>query len=326
MCARLPAISLRLPLSQTWEELGQPEEDGPVQMSQEGPSMDEDWDDDELDSLQRRRAERVRLDAEWVGLIALRDTFGIAVKGDSDRYPTYRATIAIGQVLAPGLYGPETSVLYKEEFSQTARTYIQEAKARSKLEQREVSAVDLMRDEIRKFDALLATETAPNELNMLRKRIDQLRDALEEVLEVKNTENMLIFRDAYQVERDLPVSHKGRDYREFRISDKRALRIRVLHPDKAEHATGADLSYESYWDTAGKLLVRLAAVQYKLWHDKSLFIDPRMQEQLDKLNLALCERGMCREDDQNRRPGAYRLPHCSAFLRPSDARCTISLQ
>ncbi|MGB8347896.1 MAG: hypothetical protein WCD86_23655 [Ktedonobacteraceae bacterium] len=129
-------------------------------------------------------------------------------------------------------------------------------------------------------------------------------------------ENGVIFGDVFQVKREFPISKNGRGYKEYRISDNRALRIRILHPGKAETATGADLIYENYWEIGSTNLVRLAVLQYKMWHKKSLYIDKRTRCQLEKMKNTFCGRKLCEENSDYKRQ--YRLPYCTAFLRPTD--------
>jgi hypothetical protein len=91
-----------------------------------------------------------------------------------------------------------------------------------------------------------------------------------------------------------------------------------IHNGKPEYATGADLLYENYWEKDNLKLVRLAALQYKLWKNRTLYIDARMEKQLEKMENTFCNKNMCSEGKNNKRKGTYRLPYCSVFLRPSD--------
>jgi hypothetical protein len=105
------------------------------------------------------------------------------------------------------------------------------------------------------------------------------------------------------------------------------LRVRILHPDPAEWKTGVDLVYESYWSRSHRVstsckrahgMVRLAALQYKMWDGKRIYVsyDPRIVSQCDRAHQAFCEAGLCQAGNQGRR--RYALPHCSVFLRPTD--------
>ena len=261
---------------------------------------------------------RLRLDAEWTTLIALRDTIGFALRGrGGNTNATYKQAFILGNLLLPQLFDPETSILQSEQLSEKAKTYIQKAEALSEIEKRTISPEDLVGLAIAEHDRLLHTETVLHGRDLIRKELSELQNTLKELEKRKNTENSLIFRDAYRVDRGYPISGNGRNYKDFKISEEKVLRIRVLHPDKPEHAVGADLIYENYLENRNVKLVRLAAVQYKIWKDKSLRLDERARNQLEKLKSTFCDRNMCLED-KNGQIESYRLPHCSAFLRPTD--------
>ncbi len=108
--------------------------------------------------------------------------------------------------------------------------------------------------------------------------------------------------------------------------------MRVLHPDPAEWTSGVDLIYESYWrkfsasQPKGRkarkrtiLVVRVAALQYKMWNGKIIYLsaDKRLQGQIDRAENAFCSAGLCKISRPTRR---YGLPYCSVFLRPTDLR------
>ncbi len=86
-------------------------------------------------------------------------------------------------------------------------------------------------------------------------------------LDIKpHTEHNLIFRDAYNVDRKLPELTKGHAHKDFQLPDDKVLRLRVLHPDRPEHITGADIIYERHDLKSNK--VSFISVQYKIWEDK----------------------------------------------------------
>lgn len=282
-----------------------------------------DLEDDLFGSLDENDKKRLRLNAEWATLVALRDMWGMPLKGSKRGGATYKQAFALGELLIPQLFDPDSSLLNKEKLSPTARKYIQMAEASSQIEQKPVSPVDLLKEDITRFEKLLANETLTLDMDLVRKDLHTMQAALRELQKRRATENSLINRDAYQAdyhedERKLPVSEKGRNYRQFAITAERALRVRVLHPDKPEYATGADLIYENYWDAGTVQLVRFAALQYKVWRNKTLYIDGRAQKQLEKMETTFCGKTFCDEGKDNRRKDTYRLPYCSAFLRPTD--------
>jgi hypothetical protein len=90
----------------------------------------------------------------------------------------------------------------------------------------------------------------------------------------------------------------------------------LLHPDKPEHITGADLIYEQHDEENRRL--RFSFLQYKIWEKGVIYINEanRVETQLLKMKNKLCDSGFCNgPSDMN---SDYRFPYCCAFLRPTD--------
>ncbi len=221
--------------------------------------------------------------------------------------------LALGQALLPELFDPERSLLFRQQESATARRYRQLADAESIERGERVTALELVEKEIERYQRLIQTSREHDELT---RELNMLRRARGELQPRPHTEQQLILRDALRTYQDVPISGAGRDYREFALSNDRALRIRVLHPDPPEQSTGADVIYEHYWDKKG--LVRLAAIQYKVWDGEVLYQTERMARQLARFREVFCGNGLCRPSEQSQGKDAYRLPYCSGFLRPTD--------
>ena len=138
----------------------------------------------------------------------------------------------------------------------------------------------------------------------------------------------------------LPISDVGKDYREYRFHPDRTLRVRVLHPDPAEWTSGVDLIYESYWrkfsasQPKGRkarkrtiLVVRVAALQYKMWNGKIIHLsaDKRLQGQIDSRRNAfahvVCARSRVRHGDM-----VYHTALCFYGPRICDKIATAFLQ
>ncbi len=253
---------------------------------------------------------RQRLDAEWTTISALRELIGIARKGNR---PTYRETIILAESLIPELFDRESSLLPRQKESSEARRYRQMAEADSEIQDKLVTALDLVDNDIEKFEERV--EKRPG-YNLLQNEIGKLHRIRQELQQREHYEQQIILRDAYKANRHFPISGEGRDYREFQLPNDRALRIRVLHPDPPEHSTGADVIYETYWDK--KRRVRLAAIQYKVWKNRTLYKSSNLAKQLDKMRRVFCKNHLCEPFADSQRKNAYRLPYCSAFLRPTD--------
>lgn len=233
------------------------------------------------------------------------------------RKTTYDVAMEFGGDLYPELLGPDVSILRRERESDTVKEYRQRARLKSKKTATTISPVELLNEDISDIEELL--EVAKSERN--RERVDQLKrrlillkNARDELSPEKHSENQLIFRDAYNFGRDLPELGFGKAYKGYRLPDGNMLRVRVLHPDIPEQVTGADIVYERHnpYEEAASIV----AVQYKIWEKKALRLnDPRMQEQLKRLEQFTCKNGLCNSTDDH---SAYRFPCCAGFLRPTD--------
>jgi hypothetical protein len=255
-----------------------------------------------------------RLDIEWAALVAIREMLGITRKGHNS--PTYDQSLEVARTLIPGLYDPETSLIGNTREQQIIQEYRERAEAESNIEGRIVEPLDIVNKQISHYNQLLNTG---NELELTRKRLHTYEDIRRLLAPKKYSETQLIIRDIQKVERKLPTPPIDHDtYRDFRISDDRGLRIRLLHPDKPEHSTGADLIYEQYWDK--KKMGRLALVQYKIWNGKTLYLSQadNLEKQMAKLKTEFCDANLCKAYEGSARLEAYRLPYCSVFLRPTD--------
>ncbi|KWB43022.1 hypothetical protein [Burkholderia ubonensis] len=261
--------------------------------------------------------ETSRLDAEWITLNAFRGATKIAAKGDVSK-STYENALELGGALYPAMLGPESSILRRMRESETTTEYRQRASVRSLKENMVVAPLELVRIDIQDIQDLLeiakTSKDSKEKVDKLKKRLGVLRGVESELNPMPHTENQLIFRDALNVDRIVPSPGSGQGYRDFQLPDSNILRVRVLHPDKPEHVTGADIIYERHSPHAEA--ASIVAVQYKIWERRSMYLtDARMLSQLDKLRRFTCDKTLC---DQSGGASAYRFPCCAAFLRPTD--------
>lgn len=256
-----------------------------------------------------------RINQEWVTLNAVRGMVKIASKGNITK-STYDNALELGGVLYPELLGPEHSLLRRERESETTKEFRQLAEAQSIQLKTNISPLSLVLTEIDRYTTLITIAGGDkNKTDQLKRKLAKLESSRQELDIRPHSENQLIFRDAYNIERNIPEFSKGRGHRDFELPDGNFLRLRVLHPDKPEHITGADIIYERHNNATQK--VSLIAIQYKIWDkDKHLYLsDPRMQAQIDKIRHLTCLNGLCDTfPDKNE----YRFPFCSGFIRPTD--------
>ena len=150
---------------------------------------------------------------------------------------------------------------------------------------------------------------------LMESKLEVLKRVRQEIKPKKFTENQLIIRDATKVNRTLPISGEGTEYKQYHVGGNRVLRIPVRTPT-LPNLSRADLIYEFHDDEDET--VRLALVQYKLWDGTSMPQDPRMAQQLARLRAIGCKSGFCEAPPLVNGRMPYRLPHCAVFLRPTD--------
>lgn len=259
------------------------------------------------------------LDQEWLLVTAIRQAFGVARRGTI----TYADAVALTRHLAPELLC-EDSPLVRAFQSKSTRLYRERAEARSKIEGRPITPLEVLDRHIKQLEEELG-QSDPNRSQEIETELQRLVRARSRLDETSWTESQVISRDADIPERELPISNKGQGYKEYRLAMDRRLRVRVLHPDPAEFRSGTDLMYETYWDRnmgngRTALLVRMAALQYKMWNGRALYTSdsPNLRQQIEKMHRVFCDAGLCRRSDTPGSDRRYRLPYCSAFLRTTN--------
>lgn len=275
--------------------------------------FDRDEDEEHLDQYDDYQITKTicQIYREWATINAFKDTLGIYLKGSKSA--SYKDIVDFGQKIAPAILGDERLFFNDKKLNELYEEYRERADALSRKEQKDISIIDAVDRGIQEHEELIKAGSNRN-LVVLNKKLRALKKFRQEMEESSHTENNLIIRDVYKVKRGLPFED-GKDYRDFRVGEDRAFRIRVFHPDHFEHITGADLVYECYSEEYKK--VRVAAVQYKIRRNKSIYIDERIDKQITRLEKAFCNQNTCKLVNNNS-AGTYRLPHCSAFLRPTD--------
>jgi hypothetical protein len=260
-------------------------------------------------SRQLTEDERARFDTEWALANAIRESMGIAInKIDA---VSYRQALALGKKIAPSIYSSHQRILDNPPESANARLIREKAEAESRLKGINIEPYEFAMKEVERLK--LQIEANPDG-ELMRKNLDSLLIVAQELKPRRHTETEVIFGDAFQSNKNLVASGVGKGYQDYRIDLKRMMRIRVLHPDPPESKIGADLIYELLDEK--NQTARLVFMQYKMWEKNSLSFAPRVGEQLTRLEKFVCKNRLCDPDDDRRR--TYRLPHCAAFLRPTD--------
>jgi hypothetical protein len=223
---------------------------------------------------------------------------------------TYEAAMKYIHDIAPERYERVAALLKAKNESDTVKYFVEASESEGK------PALVLIQEEIDKHEKLLQ---GPGKKKHLRTRMNQLLGAKQFFEPRRLTEHRLLEHDALLATRpDLPKALKtsGAGYRDYRLEDDRVLRIRLLHPDKEEAILGTDLVYEQY-DLLNKR-VRFVHMQYKTWSNWSINLKKgSLPGQLDRMETNFCKAGHCHGEDGTRHSSGYRMPYCSAFLRPT---------
>jgi hypothetical protein len=254
-------------------------------------------------------------------VVALRDTLSIAKK--TDPKPTYENAIRILHDISPELYEEVIKQLPGKNLSENAKFYQGKAEMESFIAATTISPVDLIQKDIDELKDLLERSIGLNtdKANNISQRIIQLEATKANLKPRQINENRILQRDFAKVNRTdfgAKLIHSDDFKIDYSLKENSFLRIRLLHPDRPEHVTGADLIYEQHNEETGK--IRLMLLQYKIWEDGILYFSQagNLEAQLLKMKHVLCDNGFCNKPDKLKDEIDYRFPYCSAFLRPTD--------
>ncbi|WP_416440080.1 hypothetical protein [Phnomibacter sp. MR] len=264
--------------------------------------------------------ENQRTDLAFQLVVAMRDIVNIAKK--KGYRATYDNAIRLFHDFNPELYEDIITCLPQRNLSDEAKYYLAKAEAQSLNSDDPISALELVEEDIRMNKNLLSQEeSSADAKRSIRGKISSLETLRKSLKPRKISENRILIRDTSKAERkDFGAKFVGEtdDFVDYKLTKEKYLRIRLLHPDNPEHLTGADLIYEQHNIDSGK--IRFLFLQYKIWEDGVLYFSKakNLDAQLKKLGACICERGYCKPPEDISPTAAFRFPHCSAFLRPTD--------
>ncbi|MDF2448075.1 MAG: hypothetical protein K0R26_579 [Bacteroidota bacterium] len=259
-----------------------------------------------------------RLQIEWLVVNALRENLSML---DERTNVTYNRAIEFAQNNFTDLFGGKDSILGQKEFIDIVyEKYLEEAKARSIDENKQISAEELIKIRIEHIEKLvknpLNKETKLKQLNREKaKLVRLLREHSPMFLSYSEDEALRNDYDGKRLNLEYVKQIAGK-YKIFRTRSGDPFVIRFLHPGKAEAATGVDLIYEYHYDG----MVRIIAVQYKIWEDGILYFSQvkNLAPQLNTATACFCKKGYCEASSKIASSNTYRLPYCVPFLRPTD--------
>ena len=227
----------------------------------------------------------------------------------------------VGASMVPSLFSKENSLLQRCNESPDARLYRDMAEAESKIAKRKITPAELITKEIEKLQRTLSVATDGSNIDREIKKLSKL---LVDFSERAYSEGTLIQRDVLQSHRPrFPSPEMVPEVERFYpFSKGRSLRLRILHPNRPEHISGADVVYEFCDDQ--REMARFAFVQYKMWDAEKISNSRIDDRQLKKLRTKLCKARFCTRKKKG--STCFRMPYCSAFLRltnmlqPEDTR------
>lgn len=261
-----------------------------------------------------------RRDIAFQAVVGIRDAISLAVK--QQQPPTYEQVLGILYDLDPDLYNDVCRLIIAKNDNDIVKYYREEARLQSIAENKEIKPALLIHNEIGRLKELTQKARIPEEeIKFIQKRIAQLYSGLKNLEPRRLSENRILNRDYSKVDRSSYLAEKEFEndfYIDYALPSKRTLRIRLLHPDEAEHVTGADLVYEQY--DCVKRCARFVFLQYKTWEDGCIYFSQHknLESQLLKMKKVLCDNGFCKEVSTVGNIRDYRFPYCCGFLRPTD--------
>lgn len=261
------------------------------------------FDNPNIDEIERRNI-------AFQIVCTLREAINLARK---DQNPiTYENTLDLLSEIKPSFYDPINLLLKNKNESELVKFYKELAEAKSTLN-KIILPIDLINKELKKMEALYKNNT---NRTYIKKKIVDLKGAKQYFMPRKVSEHKILNQDFYLTDRSGyfgKTLYENDTYKDYKLDNYRILRLRLLHPDKAEAILGSDMVYEQFDLRMEK--VRFVHLQYKVWSEKTLYLnDERMMKQLIKMESVLCKSQFCKSHNQDTE---YRLPYCCAFLRPT---------
>jgi len=228
---------------------------------------------------------------------------------------TYEFAFSIIYDLNQDLYHSIVNLLVSKNENEIVKYYKEKAEGLSTVNEL-IEPVDLIQKELDELEIILTKKSENN--TYLKKRKFGLVSAKEYFTPRTQSEHKSLNHDFYLRTRDdyfgKPL-YETDNFKDYKISKGKVLRLRLLHPDKDEAILGVDMVYE-HFDLQNKR-VRFAHMQYKTWNNNVLYesSSSNMRAQLEKMKSNICDSNFCKGPEGNR--GEYRFPYCSAFLRPT---------
>lgn len=250
--------------------------------------------------------------------VAMRDTINLAKK--KGYKATYENTFNFFYDFSPELYEGIIAQLPQRNLHEEAKVFIAKAELQSIQENRQITPIDLVQANIDELKELQKHSTKEEQSKILKTKIGNLESLKKSLKPRKLSENRILIRDTSKADRkDFGATFISEDdfYVDYKLTDSKYLRIRLLHPDQPEHITGADLIYEQHDEKENKM--RILFLQYKIWDDGVLYFSKgNLDAQISKMKKCLCDNKHCEGPVFEGSEMNFRFPYCAAFIRPTD--------
>lgn len=247
-------------------------------------------------------------------LCALREAITISKR--SRQAIPYKKALQLINDISPKTHKEVSDLLTKTNESEIVKYYKQKAEALSAESNAKILPDKLIEKDLDEEKRIL--DLGEN-TNLIQRKIFELESALEYFNPEDVSEN-------YILNHDFSLTHKHEFFKkrlynsakvkDYELTGNRVLRLRLLHPDKAERIIGSDLVYEQFDLKTER--VRFIHLQYKTWNTNTLYFSQgNLVDQIDKLDKNICKSGFCQNGSGSKYSDNYRFPYCSAFLRPT---------
>lgn len=259
------------------------------------------------------KSEEERRNAAFQTINAIRESYTLA-KGIP---VSYEFAYELLYNLDPNAYDSIINILISKNENEIVKFYKEKAEAMS-TDDKKVEPLELIYEELSELEAILTSANASKKYHMERRKV--LLIAAKEYF----TPRVLSEHKSLGHDFNLETRHdyfgkkiySTSEFKLFKLSKYKLLRLSLLHPDKQESVLGADLVYE-HFDLSDNR-VRFAHLQYKTWNNQELYASSNksLVPQLEKMSKHLCQSGFCKAPTSTKNL-EFRFPHCSGFLRPT---------
>lgn len=266
-----------------------------------------------------------QLQLEWLLINASKELLSITKKNPN---VTYADALKFARENASTIFANSTTEFSKKSvLDKLYDKFVEEAKAKSLEIEKVVSPDDLIIARFKELERLLKVypkdEGTPNammkEKANLNKLIKKTESNILGLVRITESNALMHDIDSKKITHTFINSYLGKFKEYLNREDDSIFRVTVLHPDVPEIITGADLIYEQYNTTGDK--VRIAAIQYKIWQNNRLYFSKagNLITQLGKMKNCFCDDRYCLDEcGEPYSKSQFRLPYCTAFLRPTD--------